>query len=148
MDKEERDYPDFVESTGYGTGEGLGGWNCRHSFGPYFEGMPRTWTDEALEKLNEPRYEYNGKKMTEYEARQIQRYHERKIRRWKREYLAMKAAGQDTAQSAAKLKQWQERQEEFLNQTGLKRSSSRDHVEGFGYEEATKAVADAKKRLT
>jgi hypothetical protein len=60
----------------------------------------------------------------------------------------MKAAGQDTAQSAAKLKQWQERQEEFLNQTGLKRSSSRDHVEGFGYEEATKAVADAKKRLT
>lgn len=22
-------YPDFVTSTGYGTGEGLGGWNCR-----------------------------------------------------------------------------------------------------------------------
>ena len=26
--------PLFVESTGYGTGEGLSGWNCRHSFGP------------------------------------------------------------------------------------------------------------------
>ena len=24
------DYPDFVSSTGYGTGEGLGGWNCYH----------------------------------------------------------------------------------------------------------------------
>lgn len=23
------DYPDFVTVTGYGTGEGLGGWNCR-----------------------------------------------------------------------------------------------------------------------
>lgn len=28
------DLPLFVESTGYGTGEGLCGWNCRHSFGP------------------------------------------------------------------------------------------------------------------
>lgn len=26
-------YPDFRETTGYGTGEGLCGWNCRHSFG-------------------------------------------------------------------------------------------------------------------
>ena len=26
--------PLFVESTGYGSGEGLCGWNCRHSFGP------------------------------------------------------------------------------------------------------------------
>lgn len=26
--------PDFHECTGYGTGEGLCGWNCRHSFGP------------------------------------------------------------------------------------------------------------------
>lgn len=28
------DLPLFAESTGYGTGEGLCGWNCRHSFGP------------------------------------------------------------------------------------------------------------------
>lgn len=28
------DLPLFYESTGYGTGEGLCGWNCRHSFGP------------------------------------------------------------------------------------------------------------------
>lgn len=27
-------YPLFEETTGYGTGEGLCGWNCRHSFGP------------------------------------------------------------------------------------------------------------------
>ena len=35
-----RKYPDFVKSTGYGTGPGLCGWNCRHSFFPYFEGCP------------------------------------------------------------------------------------------------------------
>ena len=32
-------YPDFVSSTGYGSGAGLGGWNCRHSFYPYFDGI-------------------------------------------------------------------------------------------------------------
>ncbi|NJP39587.1 hypothetical protein HCH52_00740 [Oscillospiraceae bacterium HV4-5-C5C] len=25
-------YPDFVKSTGYGSGEGLCGWNCRHRY--------------------------------------------------------------------------------------------------------------------
>lgn len=34
MAKEEK-YPDFVQSTGYGTGGGLCGWNCRHSFIPF-----------------------------------------------------------------------------------------------------------------
>ena len=28
------DLPLFYESTGYGTGEGLSGWNCKHNFGP------------------------------------------------------------------------------------------------------------------
>lgn len=32
-------YPDFKSSTGYGTGAGLKGWNCRHDFFPYFEDM-------------------------------------------------------------------------------------------------------------
>ena len=27
-------YEDFERATGYGTGPGLGGWNCRHSFYP------------------------------------------------------------------------------------------------------------------
>lgn len=30
---------------------GLGGWNCRHSMFPYYEGMGRVYTDEELEKL-------------------------------------------------------------------------------------------------
>lgn len=44
-------YPDLVEATGYGTGPGLGGWNCRHSMFPYYEGMGRVYTDEELEEL-------------------------------------------------------------------------------------------------
>lgn len=30
---------------------GLGGWNCRHSMFPYYEGMGRVYTDEELEEL-------------------------------------------------------------------------------------------------
>ncbi len=83
----------FKSSTGYGTGAGLGGWNCRHSFYPYFEGSPRAYTDDDLKEYNSENVEYNGQKMTEYEVSQQQRNIERNIRRWKREKKAMEAAG-------------------------------------------------------
>lgn len=121
-------YPDFRTATGYGTGAGLCGWNCRHSFNPYVEGSPRAYSDQLLEDYNAKKYTYNGKKMTEYEASQMQRYHERQIRRWKRENAAMQAAGQDTAESAAKIRSWQERQKDFIRQTGLKRQAEREQV--------------------
>lgn len=121
-------YPDFVSSTGYGTGAGLGGWNCRHSFYPYFEGSPRAYTPEMLAGYEAENYTYNGRKMTEYEATQTQRHIERQIRRWKREESAMRAAGQDTGEAAAKVVKWQETQRDFLRQTGLKRQYDREMV--------------------
>lgn len=47
-------YPDLVEVTGYGTGPGLGGWNCRHSMFPFYENIStRTYNNEELEELKE-----------------------------------------------------------------------------------------------
>lgn len=66
-------YPDFRRATGYGTGPGLGGWNCRHSFHPYFDGMARTYGAKELKKLEAKSITYNGEKLTEYEASQRQR---------------------------------------------------------------------------
>lgn len=129
-------YPDFKKSTGYGTGAGLCGWNCGHSFGPYIEGSPPVWSEEQLAELDAPKYEYNGKKLTEYEASQQQRYNERQIRRWKREEAAMKAAGLDSSEAAAKVKEWHGRQQEFLAQTGFKRQYAREQI----------AVANSKNR--
>lgn len=123
-----RKYPNFVSSTGYGTGEGLGGWNCSHSFRPYVEGMPRAYSRELLREYEAEDYEYNGRKMTEYEALQRQREIERNIRRWKREKQAIAAIGGDTSEAAAKLKQWNGTQKDFLEQTGLKRQRSREAV--------------------
>lgn len=121
-------YPDFVQSTGYGTGAGLGGWNCRHSFFPYFEGSARAYTPELLAQYEAKDYEYNGRSMTEYEATQQQRYIERQIRRWKRENAALQDAGLDAAESAAKIRSWQERQKDFLRQTELNRQADRERI--------------------
>lgn len=123
-------YPDFRRATGYGTGPGLGGWNCRHSFHPYFEGMARAYGAVELKKLEEKSITYNGQKLTEYEASQRQRYIERQIRRWKREQQAMKAAGQSQEEAKAKLKEWRALQSDFVEQTGLKRQYDRERVGG------------------
>lgn len=121
-------YPDFVQQTGYGSGEGLGGWNCRHSFFPYFEGTRQTFSRDELSKLDDKTIEYHGKKLSEYEASQEQRYIERQIRRWKREDKALAAAGQDTAEARNKIAQWQARQRDFISQTGLKRQYDREQI--------------------
>lgn len=132
-----------LEDIGYGTVTGFKGANCRHDWNPWFEGMPRTWTPEALAKLNEPKYEYKGEKLTQYEASQIQRYNERQIRRWKREYTAMKAAGQETTEASAKLAEWNKRQDDFLKQTGFKRRQSREEIEGFSWRNQKAASEEA-----
>ena len=123
-----RKYPDFVKATGYGTGAGLGGWNCSHSFRPWFEGMSRTYDKALLKEYQAKDYEYNGVKMTEYEALQEQRRIERSIRRWKRERNAMQAAGLDSSEASAKITEWNRRQKDFLEQTGLKADGMRAAV--------------------
>lgn len=139
-------YPPFSE-TGYGTGAGLCGWNCRHSFSPYFDGMPRTYTPEMLADLERKKFTYNGQAMTEAEARGQQRYIERQIRRWKRENVAMNAAGQDMGESAAKIAHWQRVQADFLGQTGLKRQTDREQIAGWGKKQAQQVVQTNKKAV-
>lgn len=132
-------YPDFRSATGYGTGAGLCGWNCRHSFFPYFEGAGHAYTSDQLRSYEDKSISYNGKMYTEYEASQMQRHNERQIRRWKREYAAMEAAGLDTTEAAVKLHSWRERQRDFLEQTGLKIQNARQETVGVGRSQARKA---------
>ncbi len=103
-------YKKLSTATGYGTGEGLCGWNCRHNFFPFFEGISEPAnTAKQLWDMEHATVTYNGQEMPLYEATQRQRAIERNIRRWKREYLAMEAAGQDTTEAAVKLKKWRTR---------------------------------------
>lgn len=87
-------YPDFIEATGYGTGPGLGGWNCRHTFSPFVENvMERTYSDRELEDIDLPPFEYEGETYDQYRASQKQREIERTLRKLKREQAAFEAAG-------------------------------------------------------
>ena len=139
-------YPDFEQATGYGTGAGLCGWNCRHTFFAVFPelGPAPAWTQADLEALNARNIEYNGKKYTQYEISQMQRARERNVRRWKKRYLAEDAAGLDTTDSAVRLKTARQSLAEFAQATGGRVDSARISVPKFGRSEASRANWAAK----
>ena len=141
-------YPDFEAATGYGTGAGLCGWNCRHTFFAIFPelGAPPAWTQESLEALNARDIEYNGGRYTRYEISQMQRARERAVRKYKRRYLAEDAAGADTTASAVKLRQARQELAEFITATGSRADSARTSVAGFGRSASSKATWAAKKQ--
>lgn len=142
-----RHYPDFEAATGYGTGAGLCGWNCRHQFFSVFPelGAPPAWTQESLEALNARDIEYNGCRYTRYEISQMQRARERTVRKYKRRYLAEDAAGADTTASAVKLRQARQELADFISATGGRADSARTSVAGFGRSASSKATWAAKK---
>lgn len=139
-------YEDFESVTGYGTGAGLCGYNCRHQFFSVFPslGAPPAWTQESLDALNARDIEYDGKKYTQYEINQMQRARERTVRKYKRRYLAEDAAGVDTTQSAVKLRVARAELADFTARTGGRVDSARTMVSGFGRSQSSKATWAAK----
>lgn len=162
-------YDDFESATGYGTGAGLCGWHCRHSFFPFYEGLSeRAYPNDKLKTYENQAVQYNGEKIKYYDATQRQRAMERAIRDSKR-----KAAGYDEAVKSAKdgptakamkqefdaaavrLKQQEAKLKDFCSQTGLYRQREREQVVAtrenaahttvsFGRSQAQKAVQAAK----
>ena len=137
-------YEDFEIATGYGTGPGLCGWNCRHNFYPFYPGISvRNYTAERLAELDARNIPYGGGLYTRYEITQMQRALERRVRKYKRRYLAETAAGVDASQSAAKLKAARQQLSAFLAETGERLDGARAEVPGFGQREAKQADAAA-----
>lgn len=140
-------YRDFESTTGYGTGDGLCGWNCRHNFYPFWPGLSEpNYTDTELAALNEKCIEYGGQKYTQYEISQMQRAAERRVRTAKRKYLAEDAAGVDTTQAAVQLRAARQQLKQFMQATGGQMESARTSVAGFGRSEAGKASYIARKQ--
>lgn len=121
-------YEDFKKATGYGTGAGLGGWNCRHNFHPYIPGAPRAYSSKQLKEMDAKNIEYNGVKLTQYEASQKQREIERGIRAAKRTAAALEAAGQDASKYRSALKDLRAAYADFSEQTGLKPQQARTQI--------------------
>lgn len=140
-------YGDFYRETGYGTGAGLCGWNCYHSFYPYFEGL------STQSFSHDPSKDAGRSNDEDYERQQKQRYYERKIREAKKECstldAAMKAAQSDELhdelynefQSASvKLKQREARLREFIDETGRTRLRDREWTGTWNRSTSSKAV--------
>ena len=147
-----REYPNLAEATGYGTGDGLCGWNCRHNFFPFFEGIDlRTYRDEDLNRLKNDGY---------YEAEQQQRKQEREIRAIRRELAGYDAAitaatdGQTRAalqqefdRASVKLKKQEGKLKDWTKEKELTPDPSRVQAGGFGRSVSQKAVWANKKGL-
>jgi hypothetical protein len=122
-------YRHFESATEYNTGPGLCGWNCRHSFFPFFDGLSEpAYTAEKLREYNEKMVMFNGEEMSLYDATQRQRYIERQIRRWKREADAYDAAGLDSSHARSRVSYWQAAQRDFVGQTELTRDYFRERA--------------------
>lgn len=119
-----RGYDNLEDATGYGTGDGLCGWNCYHSFFPYFEGL----SHRVFERDPSARRGKSNEQM--YEESQHQRNYERKIRQSRREcaaYSAARDAARDPEtkasldaafqQAAARLKQQEQALTEYCERT-------------------------------
>ncbi len=135
-------YDDFESATGYGTGAGLCGWHCRHSFFPFFEGLSKSIYPKAkLDEYKNKTVEYNGEKIPYYDATQQQRAMERAIRDSKRKAAGFdeavksakdeptaKAMKQEFDAAAVRLKRQEAALKDFTQQTGLLRQREREQV--------------------
>lgn len=89
----------LVTVCGMGTGPGLLGWNCRHTYYPFIPGVSeRLYTDEWLEEqyAKEARkIEFKGKEYNTYQATQKQRQMETALRAHREKVDLLRKAGAD-----------------------------------------------------
>lgn len=143
---QDKRFPPFYASTGYGTGEGLCGWNCRHSFGsgdgennPYKD--IQTADNEKIEKLE-----------------QRQRALERRIRKTKRIVAGMQTAVEACQDPQAKaelqmqldkksflLQRQSKAYNDFCKENELKPLADRLSIARWGREQAAKARGAARR---
>lgn len=164
IDGSTSEYPNFADSTGYGTVGGLCGANCRHSFHPYWPGISEpAYTKNMLQDYNVPKHEYNGRLLTEYESDQLMRQMERSIRESKRTLVGYDSAMQNAQdvetensmkeafqEESVKLKEKEKKLKDFCSKTGKKQDTARTqvyavkddygNVVGYGRSTSMKAV--------
>lgn len=136
--------PLFSE-TGYGTGEGLCGWNCRHSFGPG-------------DLRHNPYAQFDAEENKKaYDLSQKQRSMESRIRRTKLKMVGIRQAIDSTEDAAAKATlegeyvkaaKLLERQNlaynSFCQNNDLKRLSDRIQIAQWARADAAKSIAAAR----
>lgn len=142
---QDKRYPPF-SVTGYGTGEGLSGWNCRHSFGPG-DGVNNPYKD--IETEDNVRLE---------KLEQKQRALERRVRKTKQLVMGLQTAVDTCKDDTLKMKLQEELDQksyllqrqnraynDFCQSNGLRPLADRLRIAKWGREQAAKARGAAKR---
>ena len=90
---------ELVSKCGLGSGPGLCGWNCRHSYYPFIPGVSQrlysdAWLKEQDARENTP-IKFRGREYTTYEATQKQRQMETAMRARREQVQLLKEADAD-----------------------------------------------------
>lgn len=142
---QDKRYPPF-SVTGYGTGEGLSGWNCRHSFGPG-DGVNNPYKDIETE---------DNVRMEKLEQRQ--RALERRIRKTKQMVMGLQTAVETCRNDTLRMELQEELDQksyllqrqnraynDFCQSNGLRPLADRLRIAKWGREQAAKARGAAKR---
>ena len=105
-------WPSLERDTTYGEPDGIFGINCRHFSWPWFEGLNEEILPAEKERLSSSHGMDNERI---FELSQEQRYNERQIRAWKRRAAIQEKAGLDPGKATQKIKYWQKRQRDFID---------------------------------
>lgn len=140
-------FPPF-SATGYGSGEGLCGWNCRHSFGSG-TGRPE---DNPYKDISSE----ENRKVEELEKKQ--RRYERRIRKTKREVAGLQASvdncpdkklkfelQQELDRKSALLSKQNKAYNQFCRENDLKPLRERLQIAEWNREKAMKAAGAARR---
>lgn len=143
-----KEYPDFKTATGYGTGEGLCGWNCRHSFGPG-DGINNPFSEKDIAYADNYKIE---------KLQQRQRTLERRIRDSKRKVQNLQTAVDNCKDEKLKfeLQQKLDRKsytlskqnkayKQYCKDNNLKEYAVRLKVAKWSREQASKAAGAARR---
>lgn len=147
IDGKKHGYQNLVDATGYGSGDGLCGWNCYHSFFPFYEGL------STSSFSRDPSADAGRNNDDDYALSQKQRYYERQIRAAKREVSTLNTAMEsakteaekamyyaDFQRASVKLKQREAALQTFLDQNGRTRDWYRLQTGGWNRSVSAKAV--------
>ena len=122
---------------------GLFGYNCRHLYFPWFEGI----SELPKSQKKRPSVEYEGRQLDYYEQTQEARKQERKIRALKREKEALDTLGLDSSEVSLKIRQATNKYDAFTSRCNMPRGNRTRYEAGTGDITKTEAYNDFNKVL-
>lgn len=122
-----------------GEGDGLCGWNCRHSYFAFVSGISvRTYTNEQLAELEKQEQEiktYQGKEYNKYQASQMQRKLETKMRAQRAKVKQLQQGGadpNDIIAAKARYLNTLHQYQEFSKKMEIPEQMERVYMDGLG----------------